>query len=301
MFLTQSEAGAQHALLQKRVFPTAHSISTSGLVMICGGGQWGLAEQAEEYKECEIWDAVASTRIPSGNYMQYYRAGLAGAVYEEGEVVKMLFVGGHADTKAKLELYKSNTKQRDQDGGSFVEVEVPDFPAVFFPALTAIGNNRFVMTGGVNWNGTKFDQPSENNAWLLRVVPIEGGDYVVGNKIGGLGVGRYFHTAQAPSGNLLTVVGGFTASATNSLEPTGDVRFLYSTGEDQYELRLPPETESVFATPRGGMASLLLDNDTILMAGGIQGPGDLPLDKDEAGALEIYTPSLLYNNEEGIR
>jgi hypothetical protein len=93
---------------------------------------------------------------------------------------------------------------------------------------------------------------------------------------------------------LLTTLGGFTG---NDLSPTSDIRFLFQ-GTNGYELQAPPASEYPFE-PRGGAASILLDNDTILLVGGINTTADL--DQQAAGSFEVYTPSILYDPVGGIR
>jgi hypothetical protein len=283
-------------LRQKRVFPTADVISTDGLVLICGGGQWGVATKPEEYKECEVWDTPENAFLTlSNNDMNLYRAGLSSALVKSGQVVKLLFYGG--TTSAELgEVYTSSSKQKDGVGGSFVKTYIEGPSHSFFQSLTAIGGKRFVALGGVNWNNGSsiFDKPSPENAWLLEYHEVDDKPVVLASQIGGLDVGRYFHVAHAPSEKLLTTLGGFTG---NDLSPTPNVRFLSKVG-DTYELH-PPSIDEESMQARGGMGSILLDNDTILMVGGIGTPADL--EEKTTGSFEVYTPSVLYDNAGGVQ
>ena len=88
--------------------------------------------------------------------------------------------------------------------------------------------------------------------------------------------------AAAVSGERLVVAGGFTTLT--DLSATGDIRFLQPIGLTE------PDAGEQALQPRGGMAALLLNNDTILLAGGKSSEGDLG---DTKGLLEIYTPSNL--------
>ena len=77
------------------------------------------------------------------------------------------------------------------------------------------------------------------------------------------------------------VAGGF--SSATQLTATGSVRFLSPTG-----FVSPPDTEEAFA-PRGGFRTTLLDNDSLLLVGGIGSAADLG--DGQAGNIEVYAPS----------
>ncbi len=265
----------------KRVFPTANVVSTDGLTLICAGGQW-TSDDKNEYKECEVWDTIAdATLAVSNNFLNIYRAGVASAVVQSGEVTQLLFYGGARQGEV-AELYTSSTGQRDGVGGNFRKLDVQDTPHSFFPTLTPIGNNRFLLIGGVNFEGASFAAPNQANAHLLTV-RYEGSTPVIDQEaVGGLTVGRYFHTTLAPAGNRVVVLGGFTGT---DLTATDDIRY-YKAGTGL----IPPDSAGKL-TARGGMGAVLLDNDTMLIAGGISAAADLAT--DQAGTLEVYTPSNL--------
>jgi hypothetical protein len=279
----RSDVGSR-VMLKKRVFSTANVISNDGLVLVCGGGVWGGAKDSE-YKECDLWDALAGVDDfvnPSNNVMNFYHAGHTSAVLESGDNTKLFVLGGTTEGPV-AEIYVSGSSDalRGGDGGTFLKLHIDDVPHSFFHTITPLKDNQFMLIGGVNWNGLSFEPPSEKNAWLITLTDDGGGYVAQSQSIGGLGVGRYFHVAQAPAGRHLTVIGGFTGT---SFEVTGDVRF-YNPGVG---LVPPPDTESPFLA-RGGMASILLGNDTLLISGGISGVNDLTI--DQAGVIEVYTPS----------
>lgn len=272
-------------MLKKRVFPMANVISTDGLVLVCGGGQWGVSPKPEGYQECDVWDTLDLNFLPdllSNNFMAQYRTGSSAVAFQQGEVTRLLVVGGVTEGPI-AEVYTSSTAQRDGVGGSFINTDIPGPPHSFFQSLTKLRDNEFVMIGGVNWNGQGFDAPSADHAWRLKLEDLGGGNFqVIPEGISGLGVGRYFHTAAAPDANSLVVVGGFVD---NDFTATSDIRFLDSAG-----LIIPPDSEGAFSG-RGGMGSALLDNDTVLIVGGVNAAQDLS--GAEFGALEVYTPSNL--------
>ena len=292
------EAASALQMFKKRVFPTANVVSNDGLVLVCGGGPWGVQEQPDGYDECDVYDAPITQFLGdqvANSFMANYRTGASAVSFQEGEITKLLFVGGVVTGNPVAEVYTSSTAQRDGVGGSFVATDIPGPPHSYFQSLTPLGTGEFALIGGVNWNGSNFEAPSEQNVWFLHVTEVEGGHKVEARQGPGLGVGRYFHAAASPAGNRLVVVGGFTG---NSLTPTSDVRFLETQPIapdanvlDRYVgLITPPETELPYSA-RGGMGQTLLDNDTVLLVGGISGVADLQT--DQFGAIEVYTPSNL--------
>jgi len=275
--------GQAPQMYRKRVFPNSAVVSTDGLVLVCAGGPWGVTgdDRPDGYDECDVWDSLDNAFLPnslSNSFMAQYRAGASVAAFQQGEVTKLLIVGGVTEGPI-AEVYTSSSAQRDGVGGSFIAVDVPGPPHSFFQSLTAVGNNEFIMIGGVNWNGLHFDPPSPEHAWRLTVQ--DEGKTVNAEAIPGLAVGRYFHAAHAPKGRLV-VLGGFTGT---DLTPTSDIRFL------QAGVGFVVAEDEAFSG-RGAFGSTLLDNDTILLVGGIAGADDLK--EDAAGAIEIYTPSNLF-------
>ncbi len=286
------EGNGQNAMLAARVFPTAASVSSDGLVMVCDGGPWGGAE-VDGNRECDVFDASIGAFLPSSkNFPRQYRAGGAVASYGTGEMAKLIFVGG--GKQQPVELYRGSTAQRAGSGGTFSYADngYDDTPLAFFPSLTPLGNNRFAMIGGVRWNGSQFEAPSASNSVLLTIQEDKTATYVIDDPLPGLNVGRYFHSAAAGAGDRLAVVGGFTSGT--SLEPTDSVRLIdivRSGGSNSYTGFTEPKPGELFGVARGGMAATLLDNDTILIAGGIGAVDDLSA--EAPGALEVYTPSHL--------
>ena len=282
-----------------RVLPTAISISGDGLVMVCGGGPWG-GDEPSEYDECDVVDAPKATLLAaSKNFPLRYRAGGAVAPYGDGEVTKLIYVGGSRNLgEGQVELYHASSSQRGGSGGSF---NFPDngFDStefVTFPTLTALGNGRFAMVGGLRRIDTGFEPPSAANAVLLTVTEDGPRTYVEDTPLPGLDVGRYFHTAAAPAGDRLVIAGGFSNGS--ALEPTASVRLIEivkarskddPTVKTSYTGLVGPVSEADFVA-RGGVGAVLLDNDTLLLAGGISAAADLD---GGAGTLEVYTPSNL--------
>jgi hypothetical protein len=281
----------QGVMVAKRVFATAANISSDGLVLICDGGPWGGA-QPPEYAECDVFDGAAHSFLDNSyNFPRQYRAGGSVATIETGDVTRLLYVGG---TKGRMvELYRSSTEQRAGSGGTFTfpEGNYDDAPRTSFGSLSPLGNNRFAYIAGVRWNGSGFDQPSTDNAAILTVTENGASTNVEALPFGGLGVGRYFHTAGAPGFDRLSLLGGFTSG--KSLEATSSVvQVQFDSGDPTLPIGLAPapDSEDAFGA-RAGAASLLLANDTILIAGGIGGTADL--ETTAQGAFEIYTPSVV--------
>ena len=268
-----------------RVFPNANQISPDGLVMVCGGAPWDRLSPG--YEECDVIDTIpVAGGIPSfilsnNNPVEPQLAGAASVVVESDQVTRLLFAGG-SRTGNSLQLYTSSTAQKDGVGGAF---RGPDgvtliLPNVHFGALAKLDDDRFVLTGGANWNGSAFDPLTSGNAWTLSIFnrsPLQ----IIIEAVSSFDVGRMFHGVGAPAGTAFTVVGGF--SSATSLDVTGSVPFLTDAG-----FVAPPDTEEAFA-PRGGFVSTLLANDSLLLVGGIDSLEDL--DGGGAGNLEVYAPS----------
>ncbi len=289
-------SGLENTVMRaKRFMPTVAEIASDGLILVCDGGPWG-ADEPPEYKECDVFDGAegdSGAFLPaSKNFPFQYRAGGAVATVSKGETTRLLFVGGSKDRV--VEVYRSSTEQRAGSGGVFNYPDngQGDVPRVSFPSLTPLGDGRFAMIGGVAWNGGGFDGPAANNSWLLTVREDGARVNVDAQPLPEFRVGRYFHTAAAPAGDRLVVLGGFTG--TGDLAPTDNIRFLDGSGtgaDATYTgFKDPPSTEEAFLA-RGGMGSILLDNDTVLIAGGVASADDMR--SDAPGALEVYTPSNL--------
>ena len=269
----------------KRVKASANTLGTDGLVLICGGGLWGGTKLAD-YIECEVWDDLEQKFIKSGNDMTEFRAGHAVAPIQVGQTTRLLFVGGNTGGPV-AEVYTSSTQQRDGSGGVFREFSLDGVKNVFHHTLTRVAPDKFLVLGGVAHENGKFQPPDAQNAWLLTLKFDPKGDVnaIEAAGIPGLGQGRYFHVAGAAGGERLTVVGGFTG---NDLATTADVRHFNA---EKRQFEVPTGGEEAFV-PRGGMGFVLMDNDTILVAGGIGAATDLGA--PETGSLEVYTPSNLF-------
>lgn len=288
----RTDLGAQR-LLSPRVFANANVISADGLVLVCGGGQWGIGgTKPAGYKECDVYDTDKDAFLDKGksnNFPLQYRAGGSVLAYERGEVTRLLLVGGVTEGPV-IEIYRSSTGQRDGAGGTFIYPRsIPnEVPHQFFQSLTHIGGNKFAMIGGVNWNGANFDSPSPGAAFVLEVVEqSDGATDITAQALGGLKVGRYFHAAAAPATDRLAIVGGFTGT---DLTATASAVHLAYNADGGIAALVDAATEETFLA-RGGMTTVLLDNDTALLVGGIEKQDDLTT--PQAGAIQVYTPSNL--------
>ena len=267
-------------LYRKRVWSSANVVSNDGLVLICGGSLWG-ASSDPDYNECDVWDALSNEFIVANVTMGLNRAGHSVAVLRVGSLPHLLFVGGTMGS-SRVQIYKSSSEQRSGNGGNFLNYSPDGLGKVFHHSLTAMGDGRFAVIGGVIHDQGSFQPPNADSAWILTVDDKGGDEYEMSvQAVGGLGVGRYFHAAQAPSGKHLTILGGFTGM---NFSAVSEARYY---DEEQGGLVKFADDEPPAA--RGGMASLLMDNDTMLLVGGINGENDLTI--DEPGVIEVYTPS----------
>lgn len=280
-------------LIPARVMATVNPVGNDNLVVICGGGQWDLApgQRDGKYQECEIWDGANDRFLVnpdtgvsmSNNFMTQYRAGHSGVVFERGKHSRILFVGGATEGPiAEIFTSADTEKQLEGTGGGFKPLSVDGPPHSFFQTLTEIGDRRFIMLGGVGWNGSNFTGTNQAYAWELRIEEKEGVEGLVANQISGLSQKPpYFHTAASLGGDNFVVMGGFTD---NALGLASDVRFLEPAG------LVPPDAEHGFDA-RGGMAHIVLENDSLLLVGGVAKLTDL--DSAGLGAFEIYSPDSL--------
>ncbi len=267
-------------LYRKRVWSSANVVSNDGLVLVCGGGVWG-ASTDPDYNECDVWDALSNEFILANVTMGLNRAGHSAAVLSGGGLPRLLFVGGTTGS-SPVQIYKSSSEQRSGNGGNFLNYNPAGMGKVFHHSLTPMGDGRFAVIGGVIHDQGSFQPPSADSAWILTVNQKGADDYEMNvQAVGGLGVGRYFHTAQAPSGKHLTILGGFTGM---NFTAVSEARYY-----DEGQGGLVALAQDELPVARGGMTSLLMENDTLLLVGGIGDENDLTI--DEPGVIEVYTPS----------
>lgn len=267
-------------LYRKRVFGSANIVSNDGLVLVCGGGSWEI-DNDEDYKECDVWDVLDNTFISSNIKMHAYRSAHTVGVLASGSQTRLLFVGG-TTAKHVAEVYYASSEQRSGAGGHFVKHSPDGIDKIYHHSMTAMTGGRFAVIGGVANKDGNFLPPSADSAWIVTAKAVGAGDYELSvESLGGLGAGRYFHTAHAPSGDALTILGGFTGVGFNAV---AEPRYY-----DAKQGGLVSLAQDEAAIARGGMGSILMDNDTILMAGGISVESDLSVDQN--GVIEVYTPS----------
>jgi len=275
----RTDVGEQ-LLFRKRVWASANVVSNDGLVLVCGGGMWNTVSDPD-YDDCDVWDSLINEFIVSNVTMGLNRTAHSVAVLSGGSLPRLLFVGGTTATD-RVQIFKASSEQRSGNGGNFLNYNPSGLGKVFHHSLTAMSDGRFAVIGGILHSEGSFQPPSADNAWIINVKQNGPDDYDISvDSIGGLGVGRYFHVAQAPSGKHLTILGGFSGTSLNAVS---EARYY-----DEEQGGLVALSQDEQAAARGGMNSILMANDTLLIVGGINGENDLTI--GESGVIEVYTPS----------
>ena len=280
--------------IARRVFPGV-SLNSDGTVLVTGGGSWPSCvtemETDADYLTAELYRAHGESQVGgfvdagaelTVNTMRSVHSSIA-VEEEEGEP-RVLLVGGDFD--GVVDVYSAG----EGEFGSFSQVSVDDslLRAPFFHQMVALGNSRWLMSGGLDWNGNALAAPTgeslhvaEWSAETLTATPVAG-DWSA----------RYFHTAIAHDNGWVTLAGGFPAAGA----PTAlsDVAFF----DPAANLLSAPAQEEVPAL--AGSASALLPNDCILMVGGVEDPTTgLDMGSDFVSLkVGVYCPSHLCPGEQ---
>jgi hypothetical protein len=213
------------------------------------------------------------------------------------------------------EVMRQSSQQRFGVDGSFDEVTILPIAgfsesfSLYFHAMTPLGERSpnqwfFLATGGLrlNENADKSRLPlvEEDAAWLLRYSEGDASTpepTLAIKKVEGLGAGRVFHAAFAPSEGRVAVLGGLASRPSASQS-------------DRYEIPALTTASSMFFTHEGGFDGgwqAGTDDQGFVARGafGFQAAGtgsavlfggedDLPTTfttVSQRGLIEIYTPS----------
>ena len=288
-----------------RVFPVA-VVNNLGTVLVTGGGLWpsaaGTFEQDDKYQQAELYVPKITGQTEGEGFVNNKGVGMlslrtghsAVLLPTQNEQSVYLFWGGniHSDQPV-AEIYTASSKQLKGDMGNFTQLSFTDGDSYskrpFFHTMTSLASRRFFLAGGANNSKGDLKVPSVNDAYLV----IVNSDNVISTeKIEGLGVGRYLHTASSWDNKHVVLMGGFTSTTEGeqtifSETATDDVKIFELASKT---LRNPDADEIMI--PRGGAAAAVLPNDCIFLAGGVDAAA---LGLGESGTppallTEVYCP-----------
>ena len=288
-----------------RVFPVA-VVNNLGTVLVTGGGLWpsaaGTFEQDNKYQQAELYVPKITGVTESEGFvknkgvaMLSLRTGHSAVLLPtQTKQSEYLFWGGniHSDQPV-AEIYTASSKQLEGDMGTFTQLSFTDGDSYskrpYFHTMTSLASRRFFLAGGANNSKGDLKVPSVNDAYL---VTVDSEDVVSTEKIKGLGVGRYLHTASSWDNKHVVLMGGFTSETKGeqtifSDQATDDVKVFELLSKT---LRNPDADDKMIH--RGGAAAAVLPNDCIFLVGGVDKPA---LGLNESGAppallTEVYCP-----------
>ena len=269
-----------------RVFPVA-VVNNLGTVLVTGGGLWpsaaGTFEQDAKYQQVELYvpriigETESEGFVPNkGVAMMALRTGHTAVHLEtQNKQSVYLFWGGniHSDQPV-AEIYTASSKQLVGDLGNFTQISFTDGDSYnkkrpFFHTMTPLASRRFLLAGGVNNSKGELKVPSVNDAFL---VSVDSNNVISTEKVEGLGTGRYLHTAASWDGKNVVLMGGFT-SVTQGEQTlfadmaTADVKVFNLSSKS---LTGPDADDTMI--PRAGAGAVVLPNDCIFLAGGVDAP-----------------------------
>ena len=287
----------------RRILPGV-SLNNDGTVLVTGGGSWPSCQTSTEtdsdYKVAELYRPDAENY--DGMFMESYGALTMKAMRTGHSAVRLgikdkrathIFWGGTEDGPY-AELYTEASGQKDGTFGVFTAVEFLDSNSYkkrpYFHTMTALKDRQFLLVGGSNLKNGDLVVPSAGDAYL---VGFQSSNKVKIQSVGGLDLGRYFHSATTFDSDNVIVLGGFPAAVQGEnpifgSTATDDVRFFNLAGG---EFKLPSVDGAPL--PRGGHTSAPLPDDCLLMVGGADvvheglefGSATVPL------LVEVYCPS----------
>ncbi|MGM0577336.1 MAG: hypothetical protein ACQEXJ_16545 [Myxococcota bacterium] len=301
--------GTDDAMQVKRGFPRTH-LMADGTVVVTGGGQWPQ-EASTDYQEVEVFDPqqqAGAWFVPgtAGFISDWPRTGhslsFLGNTPEQG-LTQLLVWGGttppgqRKGTDSVAEIMTQSSQQVEGIDGSFspvtVQVQNPDdgVPFTFFHEMTPLGEQDFLLTGGVRAQCAGQGQdctlraPAADEAWHVHIQT--GGDDPVAQvrKVPGMGAGRVFHSAHLSAPGGVAVVGGL--AGTNAVQT--DKIMLFDEADSSWAA--DPAGGDRFEG-RGAHLGVTLGSRAALLVGGETNLTDL--DGNTGAFVEVFAPSNLH-------
>ena len=284
---------------QKRVFPNLLKLSDD-YVVSAGGAVWPVNEQqaSTSYLYSDRFDPATETMQNSITLpMSTARGGAA--VAELGRtsdgLSKFIFWGG-TTTGSVAEVFTESTQIGEGlfDGDYAVKGDVLGGGGLYFPTLTRITDvvdggatrARFLSAGGVRYDGgaSAWQAPRADDVYL---VTVDEDDKIINtSRAGSLAVGTFLHGATAVADGAVVLTGGMSGFDNT----TAGLQVFEQLAAGDAPAIVTPASSAGFVV-RGGHGSLRLENDCVLLFGGIEAWPDLT-GSGEAVA-DVYCPSVL--------
>ena len=286
------------SMARRRVFAQP-MVMSDGFVLLTGGGDWPLHEEPA-YRAADVFDAEAN--CGAGGFQddmllprtEAIRAGHTATFVEANDAGRFRYLlwGGTGDSDglpgehAIAETYVESSQQFKGISGVFQKVYVDSgdaalVPNLYFHTTTPLTERRFLVAGGVRGGGSELQAPLADELYLVTL----SGDDEIRASIeaipGGIGTGRFLHTASSHDGRRVMILGGGTGFPTTAVaEPRA------------FDVKTRGFATLVGDAPiaRLGHRHVLLPDDTILLVGGLQTTAEFG---SGTGLLEVYTPSVL--------
>jgi len=243
--------------------PFTATLLNDGTVLIAGGyGPSGVLNSAE------LSDPLGQTFTLLNNTMNNYRAYHTATLLKNGLV---LIVGGLDNNGVPTytaELYNPATQTFTSTGGLNYER--------YLHTATLLSDGRVLVLGGIDSTNTTIS--------YSEVYDPATGQF---SRTGYLNTGRYAHTATLLNDGTVLVTGGGTNTIappwpTSQTNPTNSAE-LYTPSTGFFTL-----LNSTMSSTRAFHTATLLNNGTVLFAGGVSGTLQWP---NTTSAAEIYSPS----------
>jgi hypothetical protein len=280
---TKTFRPVEGAMRVGRAFPRAQLLA-DGTVIVTGGGAWPYVSSDDRYAEVDFYDHEALGGL--GGFLDipklrsfYSRVGHSlTLVGTTSEGLSELLIWGGTTLDRSLgnpgEVYRQSGRQREGVNGTFSEVcitsstgQAPNF--LYFHETTRLGDNRFLVTGGViPGAGDTLQAPASDEAWILTYYPevsdtvCPRGRVIQADRVAGFGPGRVFHSATSSDGRHVSVVGGW--AGLSQLTGTSTVMTF-----DRAQLGGTPwRNEAATSAMRGGHAAVVTPSGFVFLTGG---------------------------------
>jgi len=285
----------------KRVLPALMRLSKD-YVVVAGGGTWPAANEPNKdtYGKGDLWDPTAGefgSFVPTMGAlpMVSLRAAhtFAAASPTASGTSRYLLVGGASDLQFPVETF---TEASDLGSGVFSGNIVLDgdgtdaLGKLHFAGMAALSENKFLVLGGVRYDGT-WNAPTTEDAYVLTFEPAKSETEPArlhSVRVNGFGSGLWGHRVTSAGDKVHALItGGFTDLAPNA-SATATLQVFELSGGNMTVDAVAPTTPFV-ARAAHGIARM--GNDCFYLFGGMAGPDDL---KKVPNALaETFCPPYL--------
>ncbi|GEM_PF-3517516 len=271
-------------------------------VVALGGAEWPASKATNKisYRRCDLFKPDEGTygtfiNVAGALPLNAVRAGAAISFIDTTEEGGSRFlIWGGQDGSTKAEIFREDT----QPGNGFFDanykvsgdINGKDVPgSLHFATLTPLGagtddQGRFLSVGGVRFSGGKWQAPSPKDVYLVTLIDKPGAAKEIKTKrIAGFPYGTYMHQASLTDDKHVLISGGFTSYS----KPTNASLVVYDIATNTFS---QPAAAKTFVK-RGAHAAQRLNNDCVLMWGGVSSWKDL--ESTTQVVADIYCPGHL--------